>query len=241
MPLPFFYINDYDGVQKQIVLNEETSKHIVQVLRMKVGEQINLTDGKGTLLTCGIIIENKRHCEVEVLSSVIYPLSSKKVTIAVSLLKNTNRFEWFLEKATEIGVTEIIPLICDRTEKTAFKFERMKSILVGAMLQSQQCWLPVLHEPVFFKKLLEGSKTLQELDVYQQKFIAHCTDDAKRSLADMLNDSLSSKIILIGPEGDFTPTEIAVALKNNFIPVSLGNTRLRTETAGVVAAVLLSK
>ncbi|HEY6064244.1 MAG TPA: RsmE family RNA methyltransferase, partial [Chitinophagaceae bacterium] len=109
MALPFFYISNYDGTQKQIVLDEDTSKHIVQVLRMKTGEQLNLTDGKGSLLTCGIIADHKRHCEVEVLSSLIYPLSSKKITIAISLLKNTNRFEWFLEKATEIGVSEIIP------------------------------------------------------------------------------------------------------------------------------------
>jgi len=155
-----------------------------------------------------------------------------KIAIAISPVKNNTRFEWFLEKATEIGVTEIIPLICNRTEKTVFKFDRMKSILVSAMLQSQQCWLPVLHEPTKFNSLITSS-------TQQQKFIAHCIDDAKRSLADLNNESLSSKIILIGPEGDFTADEIDLALQNQFSAVSLGATRLRTETAGIVAATLL--
>ena len=137
-----------------------------------------------------------------------------------------------MEKATEIGVTEIIPLICERTEKTAFKSDRMKTILVSAMLQSQQCWLPVLHEPTKFNSLIQSSS-------HQQKFIAHCMDDAKRNLADLNNESLSSKIILIGPEGDFTPGEIEFALQNHFSAVTLGQTRLRTETAGIVSAILL--
>ncbi len=230
MALPFFYITNYDGTQKQIVLDEDTSKHIVQVLRMKTGEQLNLTDGKGSLLICGIIAEHKRHCEVEVLSSVIYPLSSKKITIAISLLKNTNRFEWFLEKATEIGVTEIIPLICERTEKEKFRYERMHGICISAMLQSQQMWLPVLHEPVSFKKVMEES-------TQQQKFIAHCNEGAKSQLTNQpINQST---IICIGPEGDFIKEEVDLAIQCHFLPVSLGETRLRTETAGVVAAAIL--
>jgi 16S rRNA (uracil1498-N3)-methyltransferase len=240
MVLPFFYINEYDGVQTQLVLNEETSKHIVQVLRMKVGEQLNLTDGKGTLLTCVIISENKRHCEVEILSSVISPLSSKKVTIAISLLKNTNRFEWFLEKATELGVNEIMPLICDRTEKEKFRFDRMNGICISAMLQSQQTWLPVLQEPVLFQNFINSQNA-------ENKFIAHCIDGSKQALAQLVppldvDQQISTSVhslICIGPEGDFTKTETESALKNNFAPVSLGNTRLRTETAGIVAATLL--
>ena len=234
MTLPFFYINDYDTVQKEIVLDEDTSKHIVQVLRMKAGEQLNLTDGKGSLLTCGIIAEHKRHCEVEVLSSVIYPLSSKKITIAISLLKNSNRFEWFLEKATEIGVSEIIPLICERTEKEKFRYERMQGICISAMLQSRQVWLPVLNEPLDFKKAVEQSTA-------EQKFIAHCIDNSKQALAHYQISTLSHSLICIGPEGDFTKEEIELALENNFQPVSLGETRLRSETAGVVAATLLSR
>src|SRR6202008_2255087 len=135
---------------KELVLNEETSKHVVQVLRMQNGEQLNLTDGKGNLFTAAIIDNNKRGCVVKVLTNNQQPSTTNKISIAISLLKNTNRFEWFLEKATELGVNEIIPLLCDRTERTNFRHDRMNGILISAMLQSQQCWLPVLHEPIKF-------------------------------------------------------------------------------------------
>lgn len=233
MALPFFYINDYNESQKQIVLNEETSKHIVQVLRMKVGEQINLTDGKGTLLTSEITDDHKKHCSVQVKSKIQTPKSKKTISIAISLLKNTNRFEWFLEKATELGVSEIIPLVCERTEKEKFRSERMQGIVVSAMIQSQQCWLPVLQEPIHFVGLV-----IRQFDNYQ-KLIAHCVEDKKQSLDHQFISQSSNQIILIGPEGDFTTTEIELALQQQFVPVTLGETRLRTETAGVVAATLL--
>ena len=136
-----------------------------------------------------------------------------------------------IEKATEIGVSEIIPLICDRTEKEKFRHDRMNAICISAMLQSQQCWLPVLHEPVLF------SKSIQEISA-EGKFIAHCEDsDNKTNLSNL--KPLNHSTILIGPEGDFTQKEIDLALQNGFQPVSLGETRLRTETAGVVAAALI--
>lgn len=232
MPLPFFYKEDLIATSTDIVLDEASSKHIVQVLRMQNGEQMQLTNGKGILFTAEITDNNRKKCSVKVITANNQQRSTNNISIAISPVKNNTRFEWFLEKATEIGVSEIIPLVCSRTEKTAFKFDRMKSILVSAMLQSQQCWLPVLHEPTKFNALISSS-------THQQKFIAHCIDDAKRSLADLNNQSLSSKIILIGPEGDFTAEEIKLALNNHFSAVSLGETRLRTETAGVVAATLL--
>jgi len=235
MNLPFFYINDYNASQKEIVLDEDTSKHIIQVLRMKTGKRLNLTDGKGNLLTCEIIDDHKKHCEVRVIDSRLTAHDSRKITIAISLLKNSNRFEWFLEKATEIGITEIIPLICERTEKQKFKEERIQNILISAMLQSQQCWLPILHQPIDYQLFFRQ----QEVMNASQKFIAHCIEDQKRNLADLVNESLPSQIILIGPEGDFTPDEIKLALQNHFIAVSLGETRLRAETAGVVAATIL--
>jgi 16S rRNA (uracil1498-N3)-methyltransferase len=239
MALPFFYKEDIDLTTTNVVLDENTSKHVVQVLRMQNGEQLQLTNGKGNLSTAEITDDNRKKCAVTIVKTINHQLSTINITIAISLIKNTTRFEWFLEKATEIGVTEIIPLICERTEKTNFKMERMKSILVSAMLQSQQCWLPVLHQPAPYKKLLEGFKTLQELEM-QQKFIAHCEDENNKvSLTSKLLNPSTSKLILLGPEGDFTKNEIELALQNNFIPVSLGNTRLRTETAGVMAAVLL--
>ena len=239
MPLPFFYKEEIDLSSSSITLDEDTSKHVVQVLRMQAGEQLQLTDGKGNLLTAEVSDNNKKKCIVKILHSNNIQRSTTNVSIAISLIKNSSRFEWFLEKATELGVTEIIPLICERTEKEKFRFDRMKNILVSAMLQSQQCWLPVLHEPVQYDKLWQSSKTLPKLETYQQKFIAHCIETEKRNLSDMVNENLSSKIILIGPEGDFTAEEIQSAIDHHFIPVALGNTRLRTETAGIVAATLL--
>ena len=231
MSLPFFYSDEIKISSTTFCLNEETSKHVVQVLRMLVGEQLNLTDGKGNLFTASILDNNRKKCSLKIISCVAQPLAEKKSCIAISLVKNNTRFEWFLEKAIEIGVNEIIPLLCTRTEKQNFKSERMKNIVVSAMLQSQQSWLPVLREPVKFNDVL--------LSISQQKFIAHCENDFKEPLSGKLNTKLTESIILIGPEGDFTKEEISAALQNNFIPVALGNTRLRTETAGVVAATLL--
>jgi 16S rRNA (uracil1498-N3)-methyltransferase len=233
MSVPFFYINKYGPSQKDIVLDEETSRHVVQVLRMKTGEQLKLTDGKGSLLTCEITEDHKKHCSVMVQEIKDQKPKTKNVTIAISLLKNANRFEWFLEKATEIGVSEIIPLVCERTEKEKFRFDRLNAICISAMLQSQQCWLPVLHEPKQFEDLM-----MRRFE-NAVKMIAHCINDDKQQLHNLQIIKSSNCLICIGPEGDFTKEEIEQALKNDFKPVSLGETRLRTETAGVVAATLL--
>jgi 16S rRNA (uracil1498-N3)-methyltransferase len=232
MTLPFFYINEYNTSQKEIVLDEDTSRHVVQVLRMKEGVKLNLTDGKGNLITAEITDAHKKHCAVKIIDSRSTSHISQKITIAISLLKNTNRFEWFLEKATEIGISEIIPLICERTEKQKFRYDRMKGICISAMLQSQQSWLPVLHEPKQFSLL-----AIEQFD-NQQKFIAHCEETSQKNSLSTFQ-SVNASTILIGPEGDFTKQEIDLALQNNFIQVSLGETRLRSETAGVVAAALL--
>jgi len=234
MALPFFYINEYNISQKEIVLDEDTSRHVVQVLRMKEGEKLNLTDGKGSLITAEVIDAHKKHGSVKIVNSQPKIQDSRKVTIAISLLKNTSRFEWFLEKATEIGISEIIPLICERTEKQKFRFDRMMGICISAMLQSQQCWLPELHEPVKYIEYIKSITDNNDLT----KFIAHCEESTgKKNLSTF--QPLNNSTILIGPEGDFTKNEIELALQNNFTPVSLGETRLRSETAGMVAAALL--
>ena len=231
MSLPIFFQEDISN-EFSFELTEETSKHILRVLRMKAGEQLQITNGKGEIRTVEITSENKKEATVKVISTATIPQRKSNITIAISLIKNTNRFEWFLEKATEIGVSEIIPLICERTEKQHFRLERMRNILVSAMLQSQQAWLPALHQPIKFSEIIKNSS-------YQNKYIAHCLDDNKQSISNQpINQST---IILIGPEGDFTNAEINLALANNFIPVSLGETRLRTETAGMVACVLVNK
>jgi 16S rRNA (uracil1498-N3)-methyltransferase len=232
MALPFFYIESIDVNTKEIVLNEDTSKHIINVLRMKTDEQLQLTDGKGNLITAAIKDAHKKHCSVTVINSQLMASHPRHITIAISLIKNASRFEWFLEKAAEIGVGKIIPLICERTEKQSFRYERMKGILISAMLQSQQTGLPELEEPVKFKQFISQSAN-------QYKLIAHCLDAEKHKVTDLHTTASLHSLICIGPEGDFTGGEIELALQNNFIPVSLGHTRLRTETAGIVAATLL--
>jgi 16S rRNA (uracil1498-N3)-methyltransferase len=231
MALPFFYTTDIK--QDSIQLDEDTSKHVIQVLRMASGDKLLLTDGKGSRAEAEIIDDNRKRCMVKAVSIIQEEEPQRKVAIAISLTKNASRFEWFLEKATELGVAEIIPLLCKRTEKDKFRFDRMHGILISAMLQSQQCWLPALHQPTAFDKVLQANQ-------YHQKFIAHCLPEQKQHLS--THSQLTthhSQIILIGPEGDFTPKEIEEALQADFIPVALGNTRLRTETAGMVAAALL--
>ncbi len=230
MALPFFYISAYSGGQQLITLDEDTSRHVVQVLRMKVGEQLHLTDGLGHLLMAEITDDHKKHCTVAVRDIKFTPAAERNVTIAISNIKNASRFEWFLEKASEVGITEIIPLVCERTEKERFRYDRMNAICISAMLQSQQVWLPRLSEPQPFKEVLEQSTA-------SAKYIAHCEEGPKNPLADQ--EPAANTLLLIGPEGDFTRNEIELAIQHHFIPVSLGNTRLRTETAGVVAAVLL--
>ncbi|WP_018628518.1 RsmE family RNA methyltransferase [Niabella aurantiaca] len=233
MQLPFFYISEYTPGEKNIVLDENNSRHVVQVLRMQTGEALHLTDGKGHLLTAGIANPHKKHCEVSITNTVFLEPCHPRVTIAISLLKNASRFEWFLEKATEIGVAAIVPLVSERTEKDRAKTERLQQILISALLQSRQVWLPQMPEPVKYADFIKAPEYLS----ISQKFIAHCLEDEKHSLKDRPTDEDS--ILLIGPEGDFTTEEIGTALANGYQPVTLGATRLRTETAGVVAAALL--
>ena len=228
MQLPYFYIDPSKGDSSIIELDEANSRHIIQVLRMRVGERINLTDGQGNVMKAEIKEENKKHCKVTIIDKKYQPRKGSTVTIAISLLKNTARFEWFLEKATEIGVTRILPLICERTEKQKFRMERMKGILISAMLQSEQCWMPELPDPLKFEALPQWK---QEMNM-----IAHCLDKGDKNL---LSASANSQLIAIGPEGDFSPRELDLALENGFTPVSLGAHRLRSETAGMVAAAIL--
>jgi 16S rRNA (uracil1498-N3)-methyltransferase len=229
--IPFFYIAEYNG-QPEVTLGEDASRHIVQVLRMRKGDLVNLTDGKGNFMNGMITDDHKKYCAVAVVSARFQEKSKRKVSIAISLLKNTSRFEWFLEKATEIGVDEIIPIICERTEKEKFRFDRLSGICTSAMLQSQQVWLPVMHHPVAF-----GDWITHKYEGYD-KLIAHClVEEARNELARL--SMKDNRLICIGPEGDFTDDEIQQAIHLSFVPVSLGESRLRTETAGVVAATLL--
>lgn len=230
MQLPCFYEPSLTEDDIFFTLTEETKKHAITVLRLKQNEAIHLTNGKG--LFCRAFIENinKKEVTVKVETVKFHQEANTKISIAISLLKNSNRFEWFLEKATELGISAIFPLLCDRTERQHFRYDRMQSILISAMLQSEQTWLPMLYKPMSVQHLLDYEN-------YPFRLIAHCQKAEKILLSKL--EIKESTIILIGPEGDFTDTEINLALSKNYLPVSLGNTRLRTETAGVVAATVL--
>jgi len=231
MSIPFFYTEE-QPINGQIHLNEESSRHITQVLRMESGERICLTDGLGMKYDAVIVDPHKKRTIASVLDQQKTDPPHIKTAIGISLLKNASRFEWFIEKATEMGIGAIIPLLCERTEKKTFRMDRMRGILISAMLQSQQTWLPVLTEPEKFSTILRNT--------YQMKLIAHCEDRKdKRSLKELNNEK--DCIVLIGPEGDFSTNEIDEALRLGYQQVSLGNKRLRTETAGLLAAAYLTQ
>ena len=213
-------------------LNEETSRHVVGVLRMTQGDTIGITDGKGSLYTGTITEIHKKKTAIQIISKEVHEQPRPLHTIAISLLKNAGRFEWFLEKATELGIGRIVPLICERTEKQGFRFDRMQQICISAMLQSQQVYLPLLLEPVRYNLYFQHT-------FGTNRFIAHCMpDDTKIKLAQLFkNEDVN---IIIGPEGDFTSSEIDFAKEQGFIPVSLGSKRLRTETAALIAALWLT-
>ncbi|RYY39527.1 MAG: 16S rRNA (uracil(1498)-N(3))-methyltransferase [Chitinophagaceae bacterium] len=228
MALPYFFVADISPASIQ--LDEATSKHVISVLRMERGAELLLTDGRGNKARALIEDDNRKRCTVRVLERSSEQEAAPRIIIAIGMLKNAARFEWFLEKATEIGVNEIIPLVTTRTEKEKFRSERLLGVLQAAMLQSQQCWMPRLAEPQTFASILDHGAT--------QRFIAHCEESGKRELRTELREG-ADRLMLIGPEGDFTTKEIESALAAGFVPVTLGNTRLRSETAGIVAATLL--
>ncbi|MFT4024284.1 MAG: RsmE family RNA methyltransferase [Flavihumibacter sp.] len=228
MALPFFYAAAVNGTDP--VLDETNSHHAVAVLRMQAGEQLHLTDGRGHLYTARIVEAHKKHCALQITNSVYTAPVANPVTIAVSPLKNASRLEWFLEKATEMGVHSIRLIQCRRTEKQQVRTGRLQQILVSAMLQSQRSWLPELEGPLPFEQVLSS--------VADQRYIAHCLETDRVSLREAVQRA-GSKLLLVGPEGDFTPDEIASALAAGFRAVTLGDARLRTETAALVGAGLL--
>lgn len=228
--LPFFYIDASLNEGAVIEPGEDTARHIVQVLRMREGEQLIFTDGRGRSAVCSIITTSKRSCTLKVGVVTVTPPRKYHITIAVSLLKNANRFEWFLEKATELGISRIVPLLCARTERQHFRKDRAEAIIISAMQQSQQSWLTELADPIDATAFISQR---HEVD----RYVAHCMEGEKLPITAI---PAADALVLIGPEGDFTPEEVAAALQNGFIPVSLGSTRLRTETAAMAAAVALS-
>lgn len=232
MSIPFFYISSFDRSQSSVLLDETNSKHAIQVLRLKKGDALLLTDGGGHLINGVVADEHRKACEVQIASVQQIPAVEDPVTLAVSPLKNTSRLEWLLEKVTELGVHRIIPLRCDRTEKENVRTDRLRSVLISAMLQSKQCWLPVLDAPRPFADLLQLASS------FDHRCIAYCGEAQKVALTNW-HRGKGSTLVCIGPEGDFTPEEHALALRHGFSTVHLGTNRLRTETAAMVAVALL--
>jgi len=230
MSVPFFYEPLIATGMTQFTLSETSSKHCIQVLRMDVGEQIDITNGAGGLFHASIQVANKKNALVTINKAIQIEGPTQKLQLGISLLKNTVRLEWLFEKATEMGITTITPLVCERTIHERFKTERMQQIIQSAMIQSQQTWLPVLTEPMPFQQFIEQSTAAQKL-------IAHCEPLQKTSIKSIV--ASADLLLLIGPEGDFTPSEIEAAIARDFTPIDLGPTRLRTETAGIFALSVL--
>ena len=221
-----------ENTENEFTISSEESKHITRVLRKKEGDTLNFTDGKGNLIVAEITTSDVRKTRVRVVEKI----SKEKqhnyyLHIAIAPTKNMDRFEWFLEKSTEIGIDEITPIICDRSERKIVKTERGNRILLSSMKQSLKYHYPKLNEAISFKDFIKQ-------DFEGNKYIAHCEDSEKLDLKIVSNTEKT--LILIGPEGDFSPTEIEIALQNEFKSVSLGNSRLRTETAGLVSVTTIN-
>jgi 16S rRNA (uracil1498-N3)-methyltransferase len=222
-----FYTPDLVG--KQYTLEEQESKHCIKVLRFSKGDRLMLVDGRGGLHTAVITDPNPKKCVVNVIESVHdFEKRDFHLHIAIAPTKNNDRLEWFLEKATEIGIDEITPLLCEHSERKQVNNERLEKVVISAMKQSLKAYLPKLNNLTNFDQFIKSADA-------QNKFIAHCEEGGdKQHLMNKLNPK-ETVIILIGPEGDFSSTEIEKAKQNGFQEISLGKSRLRTETAGVVA------
>lgn len=225
--MQLFYSPDLSG--DHYTLDELESKHCIRVLRMQTGDKIHLTDGKGNMMLAELVNEDAKRCEVKILERQMeYGKRQYMIHVAIAPTKNINRFEWFLEKATEIGIDEITPLICQRSERKVVKKERLKKVITTAVKQSVKAYHPVLHEHSSFKEFIltnfKGSK-----------YIAYVEEGEHPSLQNVYIPGEDVQI-MVGPEGDFSPEEVDMARSHGYQTVSLGNSRLRTETAGVVAA-----
>lgn len=226
--MQLFFNPDIQPETASFTFDKEESRHIVKVLRKKEGDKIHISNGKGYLFTSEVVFANEKKCEVKIIAEEFHEPAPYSLHLAVAPTKMNDRYEWFLEKATEIGITKITPIICEHSERTVFKGDRFEKIIQSAMKQSLQYYMPILNEPVVFNAFVNTHQK-------GQLFIAHCEETEKRLLKNALEPK-KEVTILIGPEGDFSTKEINLALQSNYIPVSLGNTRLRTETAAVVAA-----
>jgi len=224
--MQLFFAPDLSGDHH--TLDEQESKHCIRVLRMKAGDRDMLTDGRGNMYIAALANEDPRRCEVRVIEKMVdYGKRDYHIHIAIAPTKNISRFEWFLEKATEIGIDEITPLVCRHSERRVMKTDRLDKVLTTAMKQSVRAYHPLLHEAVSFEKFIKAGQK-------GRKYIAFIGDGSNPHLASAYDEGQGA-VILIGPEGDFSTEEVEMAVEAGYQAVSLGNSRLRTETAGIVA------
>ncbi len=220
-----------ENINKGIIqLDNEESRHLFKVLRLKDGDTVESIDGKGSLFACEVVDAKKG--QLKVTSTLAIKNKKFGIWLAIAPTKNLSRWEWFLEKSCEIGIDRISPIITKHSERKVLKLERQKKILIGAMKQSQKTILPLLDEPKTFKEFIESSPA-------EQSFIAHCRNDIKKEDLKNLVHKNTDALILIGPEGDFSKDEILMALEKGFQGINLSESRLRTETAGIVACLSL--
>ncbi len=221
----YFYSKDISNTE--INLSKEEAHHASRVMRMNIGDHVGVFDGEGTIYHCHIIELSKNKCRLVIDEKIISKRSRPNLTIAIAPTKSNERFEWFLEKATEIGIGEIIPMLTEHSERKNIRIDRLEKVLISAMKQSMNPYLPILKEMTSFNEVINSHK---EMD----RYISHCEVGEKKNLFEII-DPVKSSIILIGPEGDFSSKEIKNALECGWQEVSLGDQRFRTETAGIVA------
>jgi len=227
-----FYAPELDQ-QTHYQLTEEESTHCIKVLRMKIGDKLTLTNGNGVFLTGQIVVDHPKHCTLEIVERrVIASLRNYRLHLAVAPTKNMTRYEWFLEKATEMGIDRITPLICHHSERVHLRHDRLERIIVAAAKQSLSAYIPHLDEPMSFYAFISSCNA-------QQMFIAYVDENHQLELKNAVSPG-QDVLILIGPEGDFSPDEIELALKNGYQAVGMGKSRLRTETAALAACMTVS-
>ncbi|PST84797.1 16S rRNA (uracil(1498)-N(3))-methyltransferase [Pedobacter yulinensis] len=222
-----FYTPGIGTTATGYILSEEESKHCIRVLRLKTGDQVQLIDGTGGFYTAVLADEHPKRVALQILERQLeFGKRSHYLHIAVAPTKNTDRLEWFAEKATELGIDEITPLISDRSERRILKTDRLEKVVVAASKQSIKAYVPRINPPVPFRDLLMPAANFA-------KCIAHCMPGAGKQFLNEVLTVGGSSLVLIGPEGDFTEEEVQLALQNNFKAITLGNARLRTETAAL--------
>jgi len=228
-----FYTNNIND--DVATLLEEEARHCTQVLRKKVGDVIHFVNGSGGFYTGEITEVHRKRCTIQITKNIQeYKKSPIHLHIAIAPTKNINRLEWFLEKATEIGISEITPLRCHHSERKNIRIDRLQKIMLIAMKQSLKAYLPKLNELTTFNDFIHTYNSTKS-----RTFIAHCQTGEKPHLKDIASAGQNTTI-LIGPEGDFSSEEVALALQQKYEPISLGNSRLRTETAGIAACHILN-